>query len=121
MAHWKKSFPSRFLQAADLDTPLVVTIANVTEENVSTEDSPEIKPVLRFKEPGMKAVVLNLTRAEAIEEICGDPDTDRWIGRRVRVFRGSTRYQNKKVPCISIGPAGDDIDDAMQPLKQEAF
>jgi hypothetical protein len=66
-------------------------------------------------------VVLNLTRAEAIEEIVGDPDTDHWIGHRVRLFRGSTRYQNKKVPCISIGPAGDDIDDTMQALKSEAF
>jgi hypothetical protein len=117
MPHWKRSFPSRFLQAADLDVALIVTIAGVTDENVSTEDNPEIKPVLRLKEPGMKAVVLNMTRGEAIEEIVGDPDTDNWVGHRIRLFRGTTRYQNKKVPCISIGPApGDDIDEALPTL-----
>jgi hypothetical protein len=34
MAHWKKGFPSRYLQVSDLDMPIVATIANTKSENV---------------------------------------------------------------------------------------
>jgi len=68
MSHWKKSFPGKYLQVSDLDTPLVATIASVTNENVGQGDNAELKPVVRFTESGVKAVVLNLTRAEAIEK-----------------------------------------------------
>ena len=29
MAHWKKAFPSKYLQAADLDRPIIATITSV--------------------------------------------------------------------------------------------
>jgi hypothetical protein len=142
MAHWKKSFPSKFLQAADLDQPIVATIARVANENVGSDDKTELKPVLFFREPGLKGVVLNLTRAEATAEIAGNEDMDDWPGTRVRLVRGTTRYQGKKVPCIAIerppvakkggkpGPLptpaadlddrdfDDDIDDAMPGVDQ---
>jgi hypothetical protein len=102
MAHWKKSFPSRYLQAADLDQPILATIDRVVNENVGADDRVELKPVLILREPGIKGVVLNLTRAEACAEIAGDDDMDHWAGTCVQLVRGITRYQGKKVPCIVI-------------------
>ena len=75
-----------------------------------------MKLVVRFKEADVKAVVLNLTRAEAIEGIAGDPDTDRWTGHRIKLVKGATRFQGKKVACIAV-EAPDDIDTAM-PTRQ---
>jgi hypothetical protein len=116
MAHWKKSFPGKYLQVSDLDTPIVATIANYREEAIGTGDDQERKPVIHFRESGVKAVVLNLTRAEAVEAIAGDPDTDRWPGTRICLYKGTTRYQGKRVACIAIcapGKQGDQIDAAM--------
>jgi hypothetical protein len=123
MAHWKKGFPSRYLQVSDLDSPIVATIKSVSSENVGSGESAELKLVVRFKEADVKSVVLNLTRAEAIEGIVGDGDTDKWTGHRIKLHRGSTRYQGKRVACIAIGaPDGrDEIDDAMPTRGAEVF
>jgi hypothetical protein len=101
MAHWKKAFPSKYLQASDLDHPVIATIKSVPTENVGSGDNLEEKLVAKFQED-VKGVVLNLTRAEAISAIAGDDDTDTWVGVRIRLSRGMTRYQGKKVPCIVI-------------------
>jgi hypothetical protein len=120
MAHWKSGFPSHYLQVSDLDSPLIATIADVKAETVGSGENQERKLVVHFEEPDVKAVVLNLTRAEAIESIVGDPDTARWPGHRVRLFKGVTRYQGKRVACISLA-APDDLDETLQPLKAQAF
>jgi hypothetical protein len=107
MAHWKSAFPSKWLQVSDLDRPIEATIANVRTEPVGSGDNAEPKPVVRFHEPHVKGVVLNLTRAEAIAALAGDDDTEKWPGTRIRLYRGSTRYQGKRVACVAIGaPAG---------------
>ena len=54
MPHYRKAFPSRFLQSSDLDE---------------------------------------------------GQDTDKWVGRRVRLVKGSTRYQGKRVACIDVSPS----------------
>src|SRR5262245_8960078 len=118
--HWKRGFPSKFLQVSDLDTPIVATIQSVGAESVGSGDSAERKLVVRFVEPTVKAVVLNLTRAEAIEGIAGDADTDKWTGTVIKLTKGSTRYQGKRVACIAI-EAPDDIDSAMPTRHAESF
>ena len=112
MAHWKKAFPSKYLQAADLDTPAIVTIKGVTTENVGTGDTVEPKLVARFTDADVKGCVLNLTRAEATAGVAGSEDTERWPGTRIRLSRGWTRYQAKRVPCIVIDapPAQPDVE-----------
>jgi hypothetical protein len=102
MAHWKKSFPSKYLQAADLDTPIPATLKTVVNENIGIGDAADLKPVAQWEEAHVKGVVLNLTRAEALADIAGDDDMDHWPGTRVLLQRGSTRYQGKKVACIEI-------------------
>ena len=133
MAHYKKAFPSKYLQAADLDTPIMATIKSVTSENVGSGDQPELKLVAAFRED-VKGVVLNLTRAEAIAELAGDEDTDTWPGTRIRLSRGTTHYRGKRVACIAVdappkvktrqkpvGSIADDINEAMPSLDEAPF
>jgi hypothetical protein len=103
MPHWKKSFPSKYVQAADLDTSMTVTITQVSDENVGTEGAGQVKPVAYFREI-RKGVVLNITRGEAIAKIAGSDDTDDWINVRIQLQRGETVYQGKRVPCVEIVP-----------------
>ena len=111
MPHFRKSFPSRFLQSTDLDDgPITVTINAVRDENVGTTDKPETKPVVESKEEGVKPFVLNITRGEAITEIAGNPDINRWPGTRIQLAKGWTRYQGKRVACIEVlPPPADDV------------
>jgi hypothetical protein len=104
MTHWRKAFPSKFLQSSDLEQPLIVTVTRIVNENVGAGDAVELKPVAHFAETE-KGVVLNLTRAEALAGIAGDEDMDAWPGTRLLLRRGTTRYQGKKVSCIEIAPA----------------
>ena len=113
MAHWKKAFPSKFLQTADLDEgPITATIATVGTENVGDVDAGDLKLVVSFRE-GVKRLVCNLTRAEAIAEIAGSEDTDAWPGTKIQLTRGMTRYQGKRVGCIVLQapPTGTHTDD----------
>jgi hypothetical protein len=115
MPHWKKSFPSKYLQVSDLDRPIVATIAGVRTENIGTGENAELKLVVTFREKGLKALVCNLTRAEAIAEVAGSDDTEAWPGTRVELVKGTTRYQGKKVACISVTTPSvvDGDDDAL--------
>jgi len=91
------------MQVSDLDdAPITATIAKVSAENVGSGENEELKLVVHFEEAGIKALVCNLTRAEAIEELAGDPDTETWPGTVVQLVRGTTRYQGKKVGCIVV-------------------
>ena len=102
MAHFKKSFPSRFTQAADFDNgPITVTIKSTANEDFGTKDNPQEKPVAFFDED-MRPVVLNITRCEAIAEIAGSEGMDDWPGTRVQLSKGATRFQGKKVACIDV-------------------
>lgn len=99
--HWRKSFPSKFLQSGDLDQPLTVTVKRVVRESVGAGDAAELKPVLQFDE-NVKGVVLNQTRAEAVAAIAGSEDMDDWPSTRILLRQGTTRYQGKKVTCIEV-------------------
>ncbi len=133
MGHFKKAFPGKYLQTADLDTPIVATIGSVKMETVGIGTDAETKPVAHFIEPGIKSLVLNLTKCEAIADIANSEDTDHWVNVRITLSQGTTKYQGKKVGCIVVSAAAkrdqarkpaaqtDDIDDTMQPLKAEAF
>ena len=108
MAHFRTSFPSRFLRASDLDDgPIAVTIKEVPDENVGTSEKPDIKPVTVFEDAPVKPVVLNITRCEAIAEIAGSEDKDDWPGVRIQITKGWTRYQGKRVACIDVVPPSD--------------
>jgi hypothetical protein len=93
-------FPSKWLAASDLDTPVTATIKDVTSETVSP-DSPN-KAVAHFVEPGLKPVVLNATRWSALEEITGSEDSDNWRGVRVQLSRGRTQFKSKFVDCVVV-------------------
>ena len=78
---------SKFLKQTDVGDGVLVTIANVTQENIAKEGAdPEYKFVMHFAELE-KPLVLNQTNIQACQMACGgSEDTDDWIGQKVVLF-----------------------------------
>lgn len=76
---------SKYWRAADLRgrSPIVLTIADVTEELMGRGGKPEAKVFLWFSE-NLKGLQLNKTRVKVLETAYG-PDSDLWTGRKVRL------------------------------------
>lgn len=102
MPSYHDEFPSKYLKAADITESYDVTISEMVKENVGTTEKPEHKLVAYFQEDGRKPVVCNKTRCEAIEEVTGTDNYVSWLGKRIHVSKGLTRFNGKKTPCIVL-------------------
>lgn len=99
-----ESFPSNYLKASDLGTSEpVVTIERVEHEAVGRDK--EMKAVLYF-EGKDKGIVLNKTNAKKITELIGSPETEDWVGFKIRLFATTTEFGGETVECIRIKAQG---------------
>lgn len=77
---------SNFLKKEDCEPPVLLTIADVREENVAKEGAPqEMKWSVHFKEVE-KPMVLNSTNGQIIAKIVGSDETEAWAGHKVVVY-----------------------------------
>lgn len=76
---------SKFLKKDDFPSPEVLTIKDVTLEEVGKGDT---RWVMWFKEKA-KGIVLNVTKIKQTEAAYGD-DSDMWNGRKVKVMHDPT-------------------------------
>lgn len=77
---------SRFLKKEDVGNGLLVTIAEVYEENVAKEGAPEeFKWCIKFHEHD-KPLVLNATNGQIIAKIAGSEESDAWTGAKVVLY-----------------------------------
>src|SRR5262249_38442098 len=68
-------YPSHYLRAADLGGKEVdVTIDRVTSEEFEQDGQKRAKPVVHFRNKGIKPLVLNKTNAMLIATACGSED-----------------------------------------------
>jgi len=100
----EQAFPSKWLKAADVPaTGIDMTIEAVVQEEVDYGKGPELATNVTFEE-FPKPLGLNATNWDSIEELHG-PDSDGWIGKKVRLYRAKTRNpQGATVPCVRIQP-----------------
>jgi hypothetical protein len=76
--------PSRFLKKEDVPQPVLVTIANITEEIVD-KDTGETKFAMHLQE-FERPLLLNSTNIQLAAAICGSDDTDDWSGQKVVLY-----------------------------------
>lgn len=99
-------FPSKYLQAEDLDRNqiTIVTIARVyaqaANQRVPGED-PEINYMIQFHE-FRKPMGLRKLNAKAIADVLGIDDTDHWSGKRIGITPGSYISFGEVKPCINV-------------------
>ena len=97
MGSWKTKFPSKWLRAADLDKPRLLTIKTITEEEIGDD----LRPVAYFHGEE-KGLGLNVTNCRSIEEIAGSDDVDVWEGKTIVLFKAQTDFQGKRVDCVRV-------------------
>ncbi len=98
------AFPSRYLKAADLgDAQPVLTIRDVKMEDVGKGAQKDRKPVVYFLDKE-KGLVLNKTNASMIQKIVGSPDTDNWVGEKIKLKAVEVEFQGDVVNAIRVAP-----------------
>lgn len=121
MATRAELYPSRWLSAADVETPIVATIARCTIEQLGQGARAERKPVVTFRS-SLKPLICNKTNYDAIVAINGAEDTDEWEGTTIELFavdvtgpngptRGVRVRRAKKAKPASAAPPVDTTDD----------
>jgi hypothetical protein len=100
------------------DKPLLLTIDQVDCKEFSSDGGPaKEKLVMAFKETD-QTMVVNMTNAQIIAGLYGD-ETDDWVGEKIVVFKGRTRFGSKMVDCVSVrGPRPAANAGALNPAAQ---
>lgn len=101
------SFFSSYFKAEDVqEAPRVVTIKSVGYEDVGRDENKDKKLVMRVDEDE-RGLTLNKTRYLDLAEMFGSKDSDKWIGKKVKlIFDPSIKFGGRKVGGIACQPAG---------------
>jgi hypothetical protein len=94
------AFPSNYLKASDFEGDTVVTIKNVTLEDIGQGKKQETKAIVHFDEFD-KGLVLNVTNKNAIEGLYGD-ETDDWTGKQITLFPTEVEFAGEQVMAIRV-------------------
>lgn len=73
---------SKYLKKEDFETPQILTIKDVSLEEVGKEG--DTRWVMHFREQS-KGVVLNVTKIRKLEANYGN-DSDMWMGKKVKLY-----------------------------------
>ena len=121
MSLLKKHAGGKYLSSEDFpedrnykDTGVVLTISDITEDNVAREDQkPEVKMILHFEES--KPLVCNKTNTNKIVSLFGD-DEQKVIGKKIGLYvdpevknRGKIVRGLRLCDHKEIGELSDDI------------
>lgn len=91
------AFPTSYMSKDDVQTPLLLRISDVQIKNVGTDSEQEEKPVMYFKEPEVKPMILNQTNWSVLEALYGE-DTDSWRGKPIVIyFDQAVLFKGKRV------------------------
>ena len=118
-----EAFPSKYMKAEDFDKgeTRILTIRNIEIEELGQDkNKKEQKPVISFREPNTKGLVLNKTNAAIISKFYGD-EMDDWIGKRValhvievesfgdvvKAIRVKTKQP--QAPVVDVGNIGEGV------------
>ena len=81
-----EAYPSRNLNQDDVRAgPVRATIADVRIETFGRSEDADEKPVIHFREAGMKTFGLNQTNWDVLESAYGK-HTEEWIGKPVELY-----------------------------------
>jgi len=118
MRSYKQYKNSRFLTQPDVENQPTVTLVKTVERDVASPgEKQKSKPCAAFKELD-KPLVLNIENMEAIAEIAGTDDMDKWPGTRVTLYwNPEVTYKGKVTGGIRIKaspsePAEEKVDPA---------
>jgi hypothetical protein len=111
-------YPSNYLRAADLGgTEKIATIDRVESVEFDDGGRKRTKPVVHFRNPGLKGLVANKTNCMRIAAAVGTEDTDAWPGKQVVLYPDLVEFQGKVSEAVRVKrmvpPASTELNDAI--------
>jgi hypothetical protein len=95
-------FPSNYLSAADLKgAERTVTIDRIETNTFENDGIKKTKPVIHFKDNGVKPIVCNKTNFLLIAAVCGD-DTKDWSGKQVCLYSDLVSFKGKVSEAVRV-------------------
>src|SRR6516165_9945335 len=95
-------YPSNYLSAADLKgAERIVTIDRVETNTFENDGIKKTKPVIHFRDNGIKPIVCNKTNFLLIAAVCGD-DTKDWSGKQVCLYPDLVSFKGKVSEAIRV-------------------
>lgn len=97
------AFPGNYISKEDVETPLTLTVASVTREEINDgDDGKKTKTVIHFTESAVMPMICNGTNWDAIAELYGD-DSDDWTGKSIELYHDpKVMFGNKRVGGIRV-------------------
>lgn len=83
--HFKKYFPTGFIDESDLPEDVTVTVAGVALETLTRPGGDKDEKVVVTFKGAKKKLVLNKTNATRIAKMYGN-DTEQWLGKPVTLY-----------------------------------
>ena len=103
MADINDFYPSNYLRAADLaGKEIDVTIDRVTSEEFENDGKNRAKPVVHFRNAGIKPLVSNKTNSMLLAAACGSADFDTWSGKQVRLYADLVSFKGKVSEAVRV-------------------
>lgn len=101
--HYSQLKESKYLKQDDCGSGILVTISQLTQENMAKEGEPEdLKYVLHFEETE-KLLSINSTNGQIIASITGEDDTDNWVGHKIVLYKDpNVQFKGKLVGGIRV-------------------
>lgn len=103
--NWREMTDKDFLSADYFEDgeEKIFTIRAVRSEKLINEvkHTEDTKPVLYFEETDLK-LALNKTNAETIEELYKTSRVDLWVGKKIQIFKTTTKAFGSSTTCLRI-------------------
>ncbi len=112
--------PSTYLRAHDLQgREPTVAIAKVEQIELENNGRKEAKLLISFVGKN-KGLVLNKTNMFAISDLYG-PETDDWVGKKIKLVTARVDYQGKRVDAIRIDPPEKQLNPTPKQVSDSVF
>lgn len=112
--HLDLMFPSRYLKASDLrGKDVVLTIRKIVKQEMETKEGKKMKWHLYFEETrkaaekagdldAEKRYVFPVTVGKQIKKATGEPDGEKWVGKRITLYATQCNSFGEIVDCIRV-------------------
>jgi hypothetical protein len=91
---------------------VTATVDRVTVEEFENDGRKQAKPVVHFKDSGLKPAVFNRTNFALAAKLCGD-DTDTWSGKKIGLRMELVSFKGAVTESIRVKQPAEGFNDAV--------